>query len=477
MSRRIRRIMLTLVASVCAICLTIVLLNRDLFRDAQAPETVDGAAAWLAEHPADFLAASAVADAALDANTPRRMELWRVAHAHAKRLAPYRPNADAGFVRAGLFHWYELAADDRARVLHAAEPLLHDPEFFARMLVPLWQLTRDFAWLHANAPETMSSRVALRDLAVARGLFGEYRVLREDIRARRMKLFAAQRARENPATLLQLVPDRLTAADEPLVHGILEELDRQPFDPEQVGHRAELLVDYAVRHDIQPLTGILPLLDTPSPLRDVTRARAALDLNNASAASRIEIASAVTGNAEWEPYFLDRAIFEARRRDARVADAYLVRAAAQAPSMSVALRAAGEQVATILGNAKAAADYRRQLEIRPNDAWSNTCGTNELCTVASRDEYVASDTLRLELTTTQSDETAPYVEIYVDDALRAEGEVRDARAFEVPVRPGLHRLELRLVNTHTRNGIQRRVGVEGRTNGTNGTNGTHGTNR
>ena len=105
------------------------------------------------------------------------------------------------------------------------------------MLVPLWQLTRDFAWLHANAPETTDARIALRDLAVARGLFGEYRVLREDIRARRMKEFAAQRASADPATLLELVPDRLTAADEPLVRGILEELDRKPFDPEQIGAR------------------------------------------------------------------------------------------------------------------------------------------------------------------------------------------------------------------------------------------------
>ena len=186
-----------------------------------------------------------------------------------------------------------------------------------------------------------------------------------------------------------------------------------------------------MRHDIQPLTGILPLLDTPSKLRDVTRARAALDLNNATAATRIEIASAVTGAAEWEPYFLDRALFEARRREAAAADAYLVRAAVR--GLSVPVLAAGEQAAMLLNNAKAAADYRRQLAARAKEprTWSSGCGANELCGVASRDEYVAGETLRLELTTTQSDETPPYVEIYVDDALRAEGEVRDSRVFEV----------------------------------------------
>ncbi|HEX6098015.1 MAG TPA: hypothetical protein VF432_16935 [Thermoanaerobaculia bacterium] len=458
MSRGARRFMLGLVASLCAVCLAIVLLNRDLLRDAQTPPSFDGAAAWLAEHPADVLAASAVSDGALDSNTPRRVELWREAYAHAKRLAPYRPNADAAFVRGGLFHWYELGRADRARVLDAAEPLLRDPSFFSRMLAPLWQLTRDFAWLHANAPDGVEARTSLRDLAIARGLFGEYRVLREDIRARRLQQLAAERGTANPATLLGLVPTHLTAADEPLVRGILEELDRKPFNPEQVGSAAEVLVDYAVRHDIQPLTGILPLLETPSPLRDVTRARAALDLHNANAASRIEITSTVAGRPEWEAYFLDRAVFEARRRDAKAAEAYLVRAAGHTPSLSLPLLAAGEQVAALLGKQKAAADYRRQMETHAKGPWSGLCGA-ELCGTAWRHEYVAGDTLRLELTMTQSDETPPYVEVYVDDALRAEGAVKEARVFEVPVGRGVHRVELRLVNVLTRNGTGRRVGL------------------
>ena len=459
MTPPMRRFMLALVASVCAVCLGVVLLNRDVLREQQAPATVDGAAAWLTEHPADFLAATTVADGALDANVPRRLELWRAAYAHAKQLAPYRGNADAGFVRAGLFHWYELGAGDRKRVLSAAEPLLRDPAFFTRMLAPLWQLTRDFAWLHGNAPETMEARTALRDLAVARGLFGEYRVLREDLRNRRLQRFAAQRGGEDPTPLLHLVPDRISAADEPLVRGLLEELDRKPFDPEQIGHRAELLVDYAVRHDIQPLTGILPLLDTPTPLSDVTRARAALDLHNANAASRIEISSAVTGKPEWEPYFLDRALFEAKRRDIAAAEAYLARAAAQQRSMTAAYLATAGQIATLRGDARAAADYRRQLESRPKDPWSSGCGAQELCSTASRDEYVSGDMLRVELATTQSDEIAPYVEVYVDDALRAEGSVPDTRVFEVPAARGVHRVELRLVNTHTRNGTQRRLRI------------------
>ena len=443
--------MLSLVALLCALCLAIVFIGRDLFHGTSAPATFDEAAAWLAEHPTDFLAASVVTDGALDAETPRRVALWHMAYAHAKQLAPYRPNAGAAFARGGLLHWYELATADRARVLSAIEPLLRDPAFFARMLAPLWQLTRDFAWLHANAPETMDSRIALRDLAVSRGLFAEYRVLREDVRAQRMKRFAEQRTKDDPAPLFELLPDRLTAADEPLVRGILEELDHKTFAADRVGHRAEILVDYAVRHDIQPLTGILPLLDTPSPLRDVTRARAALDLHDEAAASRIEISSATAG-AEWEPYFLDRAIFEARRRDANAASAYLARAEGPSPA-NLAVLAAAEQVATLLGNEKAAAGYRRQLEAQPHGPWANACALDEMCSIATRTQYAGSETLRFGLTTTQSDRIPPYVEVYVDDALRAEGAVRDTHTFEVPTERGVHHIELRLVNS----GMLRRV--------------------
>ncbi len=455
MSRVVRRAWLSLVMTLCAACLAIVLLNRDLFRDATAPETLEGAAAWLAEHPADVVAASTIADAALDAEMPRRFELWRAAYAHAKRLAPYRPNADAGFVRAGLFHWYELDAADRARVLRAAEPLLRDPTFFGRMLEPLWQLTRNFAWLHANTPETINSRAGLRDLAIAGGLFGEYRVLRAEVRTLRMKEVAAQSGHADPAALLALLPERLTAEDDPLVRAILEELDRRVFHPEKFNYRADRLVDYATRHDIQPLTGILPLLDTPSPLGDVTRASAALDLDDADTASRIEISRAVPGKPEWDAYFLDRAIFEARRGDGKAAEAYLARVATQ----SVASLAARERVAAILGQDKAAADYR-QILARVEEPWAHLCSSTELCRVTSRNQYIDSGVLRIELTTTQSDETPPYVEVYVDEALRAEGPVQDTRVFEVPVQPGLHLVELRLVNPHTRNGFQRRVRIE-----------------
>lgn len=454
MTVRMRQTLLLVVAAVMVISLAVVLTNPELLRDATAPDDPAQLGSWLAEHPTDWVAASQLADASLDTPSPRRLELWRASYAHAKHLAPNRINTDAGFVRAGLFHWYELNESDRRRVLQAAAPLMRDPQFFARMHVAMWQLTRDFKWLHANAPQTADARHSLRDLAVAQGLFSEYRMLREALRSTRIKTFDAQRRTAEPQALLSMLPERIDRSDEPLVRGILEELDRKAFEPKQLQHGIEPLVDYAVRHDLQPLKGIAPLLAEPGALRDVTRARAALDLNDRAAASRIEMTSSTTNHAEWQPYYLDRARFEARRGDAPAANACLVRAAADAIDMPTL--AAAIDVARILGRPQEEARLRAQLA-RMERTWGGTCGANEVCSSARAFDYVRENRLHVTLTNAQSDEVPPYVEIYVDDARLAEGEVRDVRAFDIPVPPGLHEIEVRLVNPQTRNAAQRRV--------------------
>jgi hypothetical protein len=89
--------------------------------------------------------------------------------------------------------------------------------------------------------------------------------------------------------------------------------------------------------------------------------------------------------------------------------------------------------------------------------WAGTCGVNELCASATAKQYVRDGTIDLTLTAVQSDETPPYVEIFVDDARVAEGEVHGSRAFRIAVATGLREIEVRLVNARTRNGIQRRV--------------------
>lgn len=71
----------------------------------------------------------------------------------------------------------------------------------------------------------------------------------------------------------------------------------------------------------------------------------------------------------------------------------------------------------------------------------------------------AAHGIALTLETVQADEVPAYVEIYVDDDLRAEGEVGPKRDFIVPVGSGAHQIELVLANPLTRNRSPRRVHI------------------
>lgn len=458
MTPRTRQFILAAFAIGCAAILVIALGKPELFSDPRRPEGLREKAQWLMEHPADWIAASEISEIALDSPSPRRFELWYAAYAHAQRLAPHRENTSRAFVRGGLFHWYELGPADRKRVLEAAAPLMRDPGFFGRMYAPLYQLTRDFAWLRRVAPDTLDARRWLRDLAIVRGLFADYRALRGEIRRERMEVFESIRAGDDVSALLDLVPTHIDAGDEPLVRAILEELERKPFSVAKLSGAIERVVEYAVRHDVQPLSGLKPLVTNEEKLQAVTRARLALAMNDPSAANGIELTSSVTGTSEWSEYYLDRALFEARRGDALLAEGYLLRAMPSGTTMR--LLATAEEVAKAGGKLDEAARYRRQLEERSRQprTWSGTCGA-ELCRAVQTTEYVIGNGMRLETATVQSDETPPYVEIYVDDVLVAEGEVGESRVFEVPASPGLHRVEVRLVNERTRNGAQRRVSL------------------
>lgn len=423
MTRRARISWLATLTALTTLLLLLFLTHLDVAADPKAPDDPEALAAWLAKHPADWLAASALTDRALDSSAPRRAELWRQSHALADYLAPRRPNSTAGFVRGGLFHWYELGAADRRAVLDAAVPLLRDPRTFEQLHAPLWQLTHDFAYLRRVVPNSISSLTLLRELAVANGRFDDYRELRGAVRNARMDAFRARRATSTMAELLDLLPERIDSGDEPLVHAILEELERRSFQVQQIGGRVEELTLYAMRHGIQPLAALEPLVDTPGKLTNPTRARLALALGDRAAATRIETTTAITGAADWIPYQIDRAAFEEKQGDAAVAALYRRRAEAASPP-----------------------DAASQ--------WTGTCSSGDLCHSAFRTHHGPLD---ITLSVAQSDEIAPYVEIYLDGDLVAEGEVADQRTFTVHATPDLHRTEVRLVNRLTRNGTQRRA--------------------
>jgi hypothetical protein len=457
-TRRTRRAYLIGNAILAALGAIAFLASPGLARDPAPPGDVPGMARWLLAHPGDWLTASALVDGSLDAAVPRRVELWHASYALADHLAPRRPNPHAAFVRAGLFHWYELGTRDRQQVLAVTAPLLHDSRFFGNVYLSLFDLTRDFGYLRRNAPETQEVLAWLSDLAVTNGLFAEYRELREARRAERWRVFQSVRSTEHGAEIVDLLPSPLDSRDEPLVRSILEELDQRPFDPQHVSRRSEELTLYAIRHGLQPLGALAPLIDTEGALSRPTRARLALALGDAGRASKVEISSSVTATPEWRSYELERALFEARDGNRSIAEAYLARAALIGVDARVLFTA--EEIATIEGDAKAAARYRAQLAeaARKPRQWTETCGANELCDRAEARQSVADNgTIRVEAAVVQSDQVPPYLEIYVDDARVAEGEVRDRRVFEAPATPGVHRVEVRLVNRFTRNGIRRRV--------------------
>ncbi len=387
LTRETRQFVLASTVSICVVLLALFLLNLDLTRDEPRPAGVRPLALWIAERPADWIAAASLSDQSLDSDLLNRRALWHEAHALAERLAPRRPNTAAGFVRAGLFHWYELGPGDRKAVLDVAAPLMRDPAVFEELHRPMWQLTRDFGYLRRVAPPTILAWSQLRDIAVTNGRFADYRELRDALRTLRMQFFLQKREGLSAAEMLNLLPQPIDAADEPLVRAILTELDQRPYDPHQAGGRIEELTAFAIEHDVQPLTALSPLIETQRIVRDETRARLARALGDIEAARRIELVSI--------------------------------------------------------------SDRRPESE----GAWSGTCGEAEVC----RSAFTTREGPRAIIASVvQSDEVPPYVEIYVDDALAAEGEVRDERTFQVSS-AGTHRIEVRIVNPRTRNGIQRRL--------------------
>ena len=101
-------------------------------------------------------------------------------------------------------------------------------------------------------------------------------------------------------------------------------------------------------------------------------------------------------------------------------------------------------------------DPRRVL---PNESdWTGLC-QNDICARGWR-MIEAEHGIALTINTVKADDVHAYVEIYVDDTLRGEGEVGQRRDFTVPVgNRGAHRIEVVLANPTTRNGAARRVHI------------------
>jgi len=245
----------------------------------------------LRAHPADWRAASALTEHALDAPVPNRFALWRAAHDVAQHLAPQRDAPRMELVRAAFFHWQELTPADRRAALDALAPLLRDPANFFTMVRPVFALTGDFGMLRRWNPGTADALSVLRDIAVVNGRFDDYLQLRDEARRKRDAAFRESLPHLTPAEIIgALPPPPYSTDDEPVLREALAELHRRPLteDPHHGGD-LDALVDYALRHGIEPLDGINSIVHMPGAATDLTRYRLAEKFGMTAAAFDIRL--------------------------------------------------------------------------------------------------------------------------------------------------------------------------------------------
>jgi hypothetical protein len=354
-------------------------------------------AARIASHPTDWEAASALSEVALDSKLGNRVGVWRAAYEHASLLAPDQSEPATAFARDAFFHWPELSEKDRRDVLAAYAPALRDLNVFRRMARPLFELTGDLSLLHRAGPLTADTPATLISFALPNGLFADYRSLRKELQQKRLDDFAGQSGTEPPEELVARFPAPPYHTDaEPLIRALLVELHRRPLqDNPNRPDVVDGVVDYALRHDLDPLDGLEVITRRPGAAGVATQIKLAQALGLKERASQLELAS----------------------RDPR--------------------------------------------RVAPNlFEWQGLCD-KDLCTRAWR-MIEAEHGVALTIETVKTDEVPAYVEIYVDDDLRAEGEAGPKRDFVVPVgNRGSHRIEVVLANPITRNNSPRSVHIAG----------------
>lgn len=406
---------------------------------------------WLAAHPADWIASSIVVDKALDSSLPQRDPLWRAAYAHSQLLAPYRDAPRLAFLRSGLTHWFELGEADRKLVLANGAPLLKDQQHFRNLHRAIWEVTGDFALLRRSNPGTPEAFSTLADIAVRNGRFPEYRDCRNEFVRIRLAEFLGQRATMPQSEIANVIPTEPVRDDEPLLQAALDEWHRRPLDANPVRSVAGA-IDYALRHNLSPLDGLDYLITHPFE-SDPLRARLALRSGQLTHATDLEISSSIVAPSSWQQYHLDRAFLAARDRDAGGVRKEMFQAseAGLTPNVLAAAMALEQS---------SAAEAQLVQKYSTPATWEGLCDT-DLCSRAKSEWYTPGAAQHaLMLSAVQSDEYAPYVEIYVDETRVAEGPVGANTAFTLATaQGGVHRVEVRLTNPLTRNLLQRRVRI------------------
>jgi hypothetical protein len=250
------------------------------------PRDTTQAAEQLALHPTDWQAATVLSEHALDEDGRYRLREWRAASELAIQLAPHFDAARSGFVRAGLFHWYELGDSDRRAVLGEMAPLLRDPAVFFRMAQPLFELTGDLKYLRRYGPHTIDAIDTLRVMAVTNGRFKDYRELRKELVTMRTAELLRQLTSLEPSQIVSSLPAHPTVDEEPLLRSVLLALHTRPLEVD-CGRPdiLEALIDFAVRHGLTPLDGLRPVTREPSWANAFARAQLARALGDDASAT------------------------------------------------------------------------------------------------------------------------------------------------------------------------------------------------
>jgi hypothetical protein len=247
------------VAAMMSIAAAIFLLRPPEISSVPMPADARGLAERIVKHPSDWRAASGLSEAALDSRIDARLALWRAAYGHASMLAPESPDPPNGFARGAFFHWAELSPGDQSAALAAFGPLLRDPNIFGRMAKPVFEITGDLVTLRRWHPPTQDATGMLIWLALPNGFFADYRQLRAEMQRERIADFNALRRTAAPAELIAHFPEPpYHAGAEPLIKALLDELHLHPLTENP--NRPQVidgLIDYALRHDLEPLDGLI----------------------------------------------------------------------------------------------------------------------------------------------------------------------------------------------------------------------------
>jgi hypothetical protein len=225
------------------------------------PSDIAELARRLASHPTDWGASSAIADRALDGDMPGRVETWSAAEALTVRLSPNFVPARTGYIRGGLFHWYELGDADRKNVLATLTPLMRDPGTFERLAPAIFELTGNLAFLRSAQPHTITSLERLLNIAARNGLFDDYRALRGELVTSRTRALVERLDSLPPSQIIASLPMYPTRDEQPMIVAALRTLHQRPLEVDPGNPNIlEGVIDYAVRHRLTPLDGLRPVI-------------------------------------------------------------------------------------------------------------------------------------------------------------------------------------------------------------------------